>query len=285
MYSGLRCGFQHVCFATVLSRLSWQRIQKQTWILHVILIWNTTWTQTFPKTPFCLNECLQLSPLARGLETSDLRVGKPRLCDCCPWSCHEPAEPCGRVCVWLSCRAQNRLWWWVVLLLCRPLKKYCPRHRPVPAHLINSIFMHIHYVWTRVMSHWSHMQNILVAHKTTIHSSADNSSTHKHQAYSHTPQCTQTQPVTPTVNNSLSHTLCHLMHKEESRLQQMDLSLLYSCKLSGKRIVLRFLYTVCDIYTMTSYSPALTFMLSVLCLTGWEEAQWPLWRKRLQRRL
>lgn len=84
--------------------------------------------------------------------------------------------------------------------------------------------------------------------------------------------------VTPTLHNYLPHTVPSAQRGTQATAQG-HISLLCLCKWSGQQ------HVAVSPVSVTSDSPALTLVLCALCLTGWEEAQRPLWRKRLQRRL
>lgn len=155
----------------------------------------------------------------RGLDTSDLRVGKTRLCDCFLWSCHVHTD-CVCVCL---CHVEHRSasdggWFCWYADIQRQIVSVSGLD---PAYLMNRT--HGHPLCLRYESfepHPKHPFCYTTAIYTTAQTTLQQSSTlmqqsrrHKQKCV-HKPQCTQTQPVTPTVLNNWPHTASSPMHKE-----------------------------------------------------------------------
>lgn len=183
------------------------------------------------------------------------------------------------VCVLVSCLAQISQWWWVVLLVCRHPKTNCPCQWLDQAYLMVRIFMDTYLsimsgkqtwvIWVSSTTSFLHTRPIYTTEPQ-----------HKHQAYSQTTVYTNTAGHTYSTQQLTPHCDPSNAQRGNQATTHGHISLLCLCKWSN---MLQFLVYVTSI--PISNSSALTFVLSLFCLTGWEEAQWPLWRKRLQRRL
>ncbi len=115
-----------------------------------------------------------------------------------------------------------------------------------------------------IVNHLSRIQCILFAQQTNIYKSLENTTINFHtqrragiNKCSHRPQCKQTQPLTPTVHNSLPPTVSNPLYSKQSK----PLFLLCLCKWSGQQNVAAS--CICDISTRASSTPPLTFCICV----------------------